>query len=71
MIEPVTPASEVPDGYVDIQFVVEPNYAGWRLDRYLCEKIRRLSRDARAADHRARLICDATLKPSTPGARRG
>ncbi|RYZ44850.1 MAG: RluA family pseudouridine synthase, partial [Myxococcaceae bacterium] len=26
-------APAVPDGYVDIPFVVEPNYAGWRLDR--------------------------------------
>ncbi|HVI97235.1 MAG TPA: RluA family pseudouridine synthase, partial [Anaeromyxobacter sp.] len=29
---------------VRIRFTVEPNYAGWRLDRYLQEKIRRLSR---------------------------
>ncbi len=28
----------------EVEFVVEPNYDGWRLDRYLCEKIRRLSR---------------------------
>ena len=32
------------DAYYETQFVVEPNYAGWRLDRYLCEKIPRLSR---------------------------
>ena len=32
------------EGFVEIEFTVEPNYAGWRLDRYLCEKIRRLSR---------------------------
>src|SRR5688500_8346791 len=30
--------------FVEVVFRVEPNYAGWRLDRYLCEKIRRLSR---------------------------
>ncbi len=30
---------------VRVRFVVEPNYAGWRLDRYLQEKIRRLSRE--------------------------
>jgi 23S rRNA pseudouridine1911/1915/1917 synthase len=30
--------------FVRVQFVVEPNYAGWRLDRYLHDKIRRLSR---------------------------
>jgi len=29
---------------VEIEFVVEPNYDGWRLDKYLCVKIRRLSR---------------------------
>lgn len=30
---------------VRVRFTVEPNYAGWRLDRYLQEKIRRLSRE--------------------------
>ncbi|HET6980508.1 MAG TPA: RluA family pseudouridine synthase, partial [Myxococcaceae bacterium] len=35
------PATEA-TGFVDVTFTVEPNYAGWRLDRYLCEKIRRL-----------------------------
>ncbi len=30
---------------VRIPFTVEANYAGWRLDRYLKEKIRRLSRE--------------------------
>jgi 23S rRNA pseudouridine1911/1915/1917 synthase len=30
---------------VRIRFTVEENYAGWRLDRYLQEKIRRLSRE--------------------------
>src|SRR5687768_17834254 len=29
---------------VRARFTVEPNYAGWRLDRYLQEKIGRLSR---------------------------
>jgi 23S rRNA pseudouridine1911/1915/1917 synthase len=32
------------DEVYEVRFEVEPNYAGWRLDRYLCEKIRRLSR---------------------------
>ena len=36
---------EAPEGYVDLPFVVEPNYAGWRLERYLAEKLRRLSRE--------------------------
>jgi 23S rRNA pseudouridine1911/1915/1917 synthase len=30
---------------VRVRFTVEPNYAGWRLDRYLQEKIPRLSRE--------------------------
>ena len=30
---------------VRVRFTVEENYAGWRLDRYLQEKIRRLSRE--------------------------
>jgi 23S rRNA pseudouridine1911/1915/1917 synthase len=34
----------VPGQIVEIEFVVEPNYDGWRLDKYLCVKIRRLSR---------------------------
>ncbi len=51
---------------VRIRFSVEPNYAGWRLDRYLQEKIRRLSR-ARIQDLIERsLECEGrTLKPST------
>lgn len=32
------------EDFVEIRFTVEPNYEGWRLDRYLCVKIRRLSR---------------------------
>lgn len=32
------------DEFYEVRFQVEPNYAGWRLDRYLCDKIRRLSR---------------------------
>jgi 23S rRNA pseudouridine1911/1915/1917 synthase len=32
-------------GVVRVRFTVEANYEGWRLDRYLQEKIRRLSRE--------------------------
>ena len=35
----------LPMALVRIPFTVEANYAGWRLDRYLKEKIRRLSRE--------------------------
>lgn len=36
------PASE--EGISILTFTVEPNYAGWRLDKYLCVKIKRASR---------------------------
>ena len=39
---PVDPRG--PGTIVLVRYTVEPNYAGWRLDKYLCEKIRRLSR---------------------------
>jgi 23S rRNA pseudouridine1911/1915/1917 synthase len=58
---PATPDS----GFVDVTFTVEPNYAGWRLDRYLCEKIRRLSRTRVKAILERSLIADRPLKPST------
>lgn len=32
------------DGVSILTYTVEPNYAGWRLDKYLCEKIKRASR---------------------------
>ena len=53
------------DAYVEIEFTVEPNYAGWRLDRYLCEKIRRLSRTRVQEIIRRSLVSDRPLKPST------
>jgi 23S rRNA pseudouridine1911/1915/1917 synthase len=49
-----------------LHYVVEPNYAGWRLDRYLCEKIRRASRTRVQEIIRADLVCERPLKPSTP-----
>lgn len=52
---------------VRIPFTVERNYAGWRLDRYLHEKIRRLSpeRILHVIEHR--LECAAgPLEPGTP-----
>ena len=50
---------------VEIPFVVEPNYAGWRLDLYLCEKIRRLSRSRIQQIIEKDLICDRPLKSSS------
>jgi 23S rRNA pseudouridine1911/1915/1917 synthase len=52
---------------VRVRFTVEPNYAGWRLDRYLQEKIRRLSRERVQHLIQERLECEdgRRLKPST------
>lgn len=50
---------------METQFTVEPNYDGWRLDRYLCDKIRRLSRTRAQRIIRKGLISDRPLKPST------
>lgn len=50
-----------------IRFVVEPNYEGWRLDRYLQEKIRRLSRERvqHLVLHRLETEDGRKLKPAT------
>lgn len=58
---------EAPEGYVDIPFVVEPNYAGWRLDRYLSEKLRRLAPSRLQGIILRGVLCEERrLKPSTP-----
>ncbi len=51
--------------HIEMEFTVEPNYAGWRLDRYLCAKIRRLSRTRVQSIIERELISDRKLKPST------
>ncbi|MCP3105352.1 RluA family pseudouridine synthase [Myxococcus sp. K15C18031901] len=57
----------VPEGFVDIPFVVEPNYAGWRLEDYLGQKLRRLPRERLAGIILRGVICEEKrLKPSTP-----
>jgi 23S rRNA pseudouridine1911/1915/1917 synthase len=58
--------------FVEVEFTVEPNYAGWRLDKYLREKIRRLSRARIQQLITSALVCERPLKPSTlvqPGLR--
>jgi 23S rRNA pseudouridine1911/1915/1917 synthase len=52
---------------VRVRFTVEPNYAGWRLDRYLQEKIRRLSRERvqHLIAHRLESEGGRRLKPAT------
>lgn len=59
------PSAPPPAEYVEIPFTVEPNYAGWRLDRYLCAKMRRLSRTRVQRIIRRGLVGDRPLKPST------
>jgi 23S rRNA pseudouridine1911/1915/1917 synthase len=59
---------------VRVPFIVEPNYAGWRLDHYLKEKIRRLSRERvqHLIENRLEVEGGRKLKPSTrvqPGLR--
>jgi len=56
---------EVGESVVEVTFTVEPNYAGWRLDRYLCEKIRRLSRVRVQRILRTALVAEVPLKAST------
>lgn len=58
---PDLPSSE----FVEIPFVVESNYAGWRLDLYLCEKIQRLSRARVQHIIKNSLLSERRLKPSS------
>jgi len=51
--------------FVEKEFVVESSYAGWRLDRYLCHKIPRLSRTRVQQIISRDMISDRRLKPST------
>ena len=61
-----TEAEEEAGSTFTVHFVVEPNYRGWRLDRYLCAKIRRLSRAKAQAIIRTGSLAQMRLKPSTP-----
>ena len=56
---------QLPPDFIEIEFCVEPNYAGWRLDRYLCAKIRRLSRTRVQAIIEKELLSEKKLKPSS------
>jgi 23S rRNA pseudouridine1911/1915/1917 synthase len=53
------------DGFVEVEFRVEPNYAGWRLDKYLRVKIPRLSRSRIQGIIKKSLLSDKKLKPSS------
>lgn len=48
-----------------MRYTVEPNYAGWRLDKYLCEKLRRASRTRVQRIIENDLVFERRLKPST------
>ncbi len=54
------------DELVTVTYVVEPNYAGWRLDKYLCDKLRRLSRTRVQEIIGNDLVYEKRLKASTP-----
>lgn len=60
------PQSPGAGGVVLIRYTVEPNYAGWRLDKYLTEKIRRASRTRVQEIIQNDLVFERRLKPSTP-----
>lgn len=51
--------------WIEMSFVVEANYAGWRLDKYLCEKIQRLSRTRVQRIIARELVADRPMKPSS------
>ncbi len=57
---------EPTDDTVLVTYVVEPNYAGWRLDRYLCDKLRRLSRTRVQEIIENDLVFERRLKAATP-----
>lgn len=61
------PEGEAPpeSDLVLMRYTVEPNYAGWRLDKYLCEKIRRASRTRVQQIIERDLVFERKLKPST------
>jgi len=53
------------DSFVEVEFTVEPNYAGWRLDKYLRVKIPRLSRARIQRIIQKSLLSENKLKPSS------
>jgi 23S rRNA pseudouridine1911/1915/1917 synthase len=54
-----------PTEWIEMTFTVEANYAGWRLDKYLCEKIQRLSRTRVQRIIARELVAERPMKPST------
>jgi 23S rRNA pseudouridine1911/1915/1917 synthase len=62
---PKEPKNDAEEGVALLTYTVEPNYAGWRLDRYLCEKIRRASRERVKEIIENDLVFERRLKPSS------
>ncbi|MBX7114397.1 MAG: RluA family pseudouridine synthase [Myxococcaceae bacterium] len=57
--------SDEASDWIEMNFTVEANYAGWRLDKYLCEKIQRLSRTRVQRIIARELVAPRPMKPST------
>lgn len=59
-------ARMIEQGEIVLRFLVEPECAGWRLDRYLCRRIPRLSRNRiqRILRHEATLRGRGELRPA-------
>jgi 23S rRNA pseudouridine1911/1915/1917 synthase len=53
------------ENFVEVEFRVEPNYAGWRLDKYLRAKIPRLSRSRIQRIIETNLLSEKRLKSSS------
>lgn len=71
---PTVPSPEAGDDerFIEVEFVVEPGYAGWRLDRYLCAKLRKVSRARVQRIIERDVVSDVRLKASStvrPGQR--
>ncbi|MBL9039206.1 MAG: RluA family pseudouridine synthase [Archangium sp.] len=58
-------AADEGDDVIDVAYTVEANYAGWRLDKYLTQKIRRASRTRIQEIIANDLVCERRLKSST------
>lgn len=52
--------------YQVLTFTVEPPFHGWRVDRYLCHKLPRLSRTKAQKLVKAGLVSDHPMRPSSP-----
>jgi 23S rRNA pseudouridine1911/1915/1917 synthase len=56
---------EIQPNFAEVEFTVETNYAGWRLDKYLRVKIPRLSRTRIQRIIERSVVAEKALKPSS------